>query len=326
MKVADMHCDTVAELYYTRNDRDPKRLFENDLEVDLKKLKKGDYLLQNFALFLRLSKVKNPFEYCVELAELFKRELSDNSDRIIQAVSYADIERAQRENKIAAVLTVEEGEAYEGSLEKLNTVLSYGVKMTTLTWNFENSLAFPNARPDGEGTAAFYNTENGLKPRGFEFVEALSERRVIIDVSHLSDKGFYDVAKTTRNPFCASHSNARAVCAHPRNLTDDMIRLLADRGGVTGINYFGLFLRDDNPEKHSRVEDIIRHIKHIRNIGGIGVIGLGSDFDGISGELELKDAAHMPALAAALEQAGFTTSEIEAIFYKNVLRMYKEVF
>lgn len=150
---------------------------------------------------------------------------------------------------------------------------------------------------------------------------------MIVDVSHLSDAGFYDVLACTRSPFVASHSNARAVCPHVRNMTDDMIRKLATRGGVMGLNFSADFLEqrqagEDNP---GTVAAVVRHARHIVNIGGVECLGLGSDFDGIKTHQELPHAGCMDRLFEALKQAGFTENQIEKIFSENVLRLYREV-
>ena len=150
---------------------------------------------------------------------------------------------------------------------------------------------------------------------------------MIVDVSHLGDAGIRDVLAHTRKPIAASHSNARAVCSHPRNLTDDMIRAIADRGGVIGINFCAAFLRDFAPgeERVSRISYMMEHLRHMKQVGGIGCIGLGTDFDGIDDELEIPGADSMQRFAGAMERAGFTVGEIEAVCYKNVLNFYREL-
>ena len=150
----------------------------------------------------------------------------------------------------------------------------------------------------------------------------MEELGIIIDVSHLSDKGFYDVLKYTEKPFVASHSGSRSVCPVARNLSDDMIRLLSKRGGVTGVNYCSAFIEDGN-EEFTSIDGILRHIRHIADVGGIDCVGLGSDFDGIGNRLEIKDCSGMPKLYEALKSY-FSEEEIEKIFYKNVLRVYRE--
>ena len=163
---------------------------------------------------------------------------------------------------------------------------------------------------------------DGMKPEGFEIVREMNRVGMVVDVSHLGDDGFWDVVKYCDGPFVASHSNARAVCNHTRNMTDDMIRALADKGGVMGLNFCGDFL---NPNGKSRAEDMVRHAKHIINVGGSDILGLGTDYDGIDGDLELDHCDKMPLLAQEMERQGFSTQQIEKIFHGNVLRLYREV-
>lgn len=148
---------------------------------------------------------------------------------------------------------------------------------------------------------------------------------IIIDVSHLSDAGFYDVYHHTTKPFVASHSNARQVCGVARNMSDDMILKLASRGGVMGINFCSDFLTTEGTHQTSYIKDMVQHILYIKNLAGIDCIGLGSDFDGIGSKLEMKDASGYQMLYGALIEAGLSIEEIEKIFYKNVLRVYKAV-
>ena len=150
---------------------------------------------------------------------------------------------------------------------------------------------------------------------------------MIVDVSHLSDAGFYDVLEETKRPFVASHSNARKVCGCVRNLSDDMIRKLAERGGCMGLNFCADFLKvvpvgEVNP---GAIEDVVRHAIHITNRGGIDVLGLGSDFDGIDTNEALPGVQNMEVLWEALHKAGYRQSELDKIFSGNVLRVYKEV-
>ena len=202
----------------------------------------------------------------------------------------------------------------------VRSLYQLGVRMLTLTWNFENEIGYPNTIVK---TKDYDPSKNyGLKPEGIEIVREMNRVGMIVDVSHLNDDGFWDVVKYCDGPFVASHSNARAVCDHTRNMTDDMIRALADKGGVMGLNFCGDFL---NPDGKSRVADMVRHAKHIMNVGGIDVLGLGTDYDGIDGDLELDHCDKMQLLAQEMERQGFKTSEIEAIFHGNVLRLYKEV-
>lgn len=322
MKVVDMHCDTISELYKDHKRGGRASIFENAMMIDIKKMQTGDYGLQNFALYTNLERAGGrPFEYCMGLLDTFYRELEAHQDIIGIVKSYRDIEENWNRGKMSALLTIEEGGVCQGELSFLRNFYRLGVRMMTLTWNFPNELGFPNKRnqvPD---------RENGLTETGIQFVQEMERLGMIIDISHLGDAGIRDVFRYTNKPFVASHSNARAIASHPRNLTDEMIRSLAERGGVMGINYYSCFLRDfpEGEARASRISDMVEHMKYIRKVGGIGCIGLGSDFDGIDGELEMKDASMLPLLAEAMKREGFSETEIEAVFHKNVLRLYKEI-
>ncbi len=321
MKVVDMHCDTIGALYEAEQRGEPVSLLENGLHLDLKKMEKGDYFLQNFALFVDLGHTDEPFKTCVSMADLFYREMEKNRDRIAPVTTWKEMEENWRQGKMSALLTLEEGEVCEGNPAFLRTLYRLGARMMTLTWNYENSLAWP-----GKG-GGVPETERGLKQRGFEILEEMESLGMIVDVSHLSDAGILDVLKAAKKPFVASHSDARSLASHSRNLTDEMIRGIAEKGGVIGINYCCSFLEDipEGQKPVSRIARIIDHMKHIRQVGGIGCLGLGSDYDGITGELELPTAAALPRLAEAMEEAGFTASEVEDVFYRNVLGLYREL-
>lgn len=330
MNVVDMHCDTIAELYYSHRDGGNASVLENSLHIDLKRMQKGQYLLQNFALFVHMEREKEPFAYAMKLVDTFYRELEAWPELIGIVKSWEDIEANRKAGKMSALLTLEEGGVCQGELAYLRDFYRLGARMMTLTWNFQNELAYPNQIiRSPEGPVRFApDTEHGLTPRGIEFVREMERLGMIIDVSHLGDAGIWDVFRYTTKPFVASHSNARSLASHPRNLTDDMIRALAERGGVAGINFCAAFLRDEEEGKepvHSYCRDMVAHMKHMRRTGGIGCIGLGTDFDGITSQVELVDCSGMQMLADEMSRQGFTTGEIEAVFYGNVLRLYKEL-
>lgn len=328
MKVVDMHCDTISELFDRKREGKVCSVRRNGGHLDLERMKKGDYCLQNFALYTCMDKVDNPFEYCMKLADLFYEEMEACVDLIGVVRSYDEIESNRRVGRMSALLTIEEGGVCLGEIAFLRNFYRLGVRMMTLTWNFPNELASPNRAGVREGRAFFEpETEQGLTETGLEFVREMERLGMILDVSHLSDRGIFDALELTHMPIVASHSNARAVASNPRNLTDEMIRRISERGGVAGINYCAAFLHDwqAGEREISRVEDMILHMKHMKEVGGIQCIGLGSDFDGIGGELELKSPDMLPVLEGAMHRAGFTDGEIEAVFFGNVLRVYKEV-
>ena len=326
MKVWDLHCDTLSELRKAEHAGRPKSFAQNDLHIDLEKLQKGDYLLQCFAAFVNLGDKTpgaDPLVTALEEIDQFKRIMAAYPEKIAPVYTAADIRRNAAAGKISGMLTIEEGACCKGSVGVLRRMYELGVRMMTLTWNHDNELAAPQANPGGPLAA---QTQRGLTETGFAFLAEMERLHMIVDVSHLSDRGFWDIVEHGTRPFAASHSNCRALCPHTRNLTDAMIRALAEKGGIAGLNYYAAFLDTDpaHPEAcRSTVERLAKHAAHFKQVGGIEVISLGSDFDGIGGQHELETAADMPLLAEALRREGFTEDEVEAIYWRNAYRFFK---
>ena len=332
MKVFDLHCDTLSELRHAQQRGEAMSFARNDLHIDLEKLEQGDYMLQCFAAFVNLADPTpgaDPLVTALEEIDIFKRIMEKYSDRIAPVYRPEDIRKNAAAGKISGMLTIEEGGCCKGSLGVLRRMYELGVRMMTLTWNHENELASPNVVP-GAGTDAIWpcqpNTETGLKEKGYEFLAEMERLHIIADVSHLSDKGFWDIAEHSTRPFAASHSNCRALAPHCRNLTDEMIRVMAEKGGLVGLTSCSGFL-DDQPRPElcrSTTALMAKHAAHFKKVGGIEILGLGSDFDGIGGRLELDSCAKLPLLADALQKEGFTEDEVEAIFYRNAQRFFED--
>ncbi|OCL26104.1 peptidase M19 [Orenia metallireducens] len=312
MNLIDLHCDTIYRIF-TENKK--ARLRDNSFHVDINKLEKSNSIAQFFALFLDLEEIESsPLEHTLAMLDRFYQELKENQDKIKIACSYKELIENQKNGKISAFLTIEEGQALEGSLTNLRNFYRLGVRLITLTWNYPNTIGYPNTQEE-------YRSK-GLSLFGKKVVKEMNKLGMLIDVSHLSDQGFYDVAKLSTSPFIASHSNARIIRNHSRNLTDAMIRTLANKGGIMGINFSSSFLAN---KEISEIADIIKHIKYIHKVGGIDTVALGSDFDGIDCELELGNIGEMDKLYSALKKAGFNEDDIEKIYYKNAERVIKEV-
>lgn len=310
--VADLHCDTVSALLALRRAGQKADLRRGPgLSASLEKLRAGGVMLQNFALFVDLKKTDDPLREVLALADLYHAEIAANRDIIRPAYTVEDLEENRAAGLLSAVMTVEEGAVCRGEPAVLRTLFRLGARAMTLTWNYPNELAAPNGKP------------GGLTETGRAFVEEMERLGMLADVSHLGDDGFWEMCRIAKKPFFASHSSCRALYGHPRNLTDEMLRALADRGGAAGVNFYAPFLGEP-PE--TRTADIVRHIRHIITVAGIDTPALGSDFDGIDCTLEMGDAAGFPALIRAMEQDGFTPREIEAVCRDNALRLYREVF
>lgn len=330
MKIIDMHCDTIMALMGNE-----KSLRSSDNMIDVEKLEKGDYLLQCFAMFVPyVSKTESnysPFEMCNKMIDRYYQELEINADKIKPVYCYQDILNNIENGVMSSLLTIEEGGVCLGNIEFLRNFYRLGVRMMTLTWNFKNEIGCPNidyfsiTKEEIRKNGPTINTKDGLTKFGIEVVREMNKLGMIIDCSHLSDKGFYDCIKYSTKPIVCSHSNSRSVCNHPRNLTDDMLFKLKENGGVTGINYCHDFIKED--KSTATVKDVVKHIDYIKNLIGIDYIGLGSDFDGIgNSDIELKNAEMMNLLIDELIESGYTDEEIDKICYKNVLRVFKENF
>ncbi len=319
MRYIDFHIDTLMKWV---SDKESKELasnidlWTNNYHVDIERLIKSKYAAQFFACFICLGEdpifKQNHYDDAIKSIDIFHKQLTKNPEKIAFAGSYQDYLNNMNNNKLSAFLTVEEGGIIDGKIDRIDELFSKGVRAITLTWNYENCIGYPNTE--------YKYKDNGLKPFGIEVVEKMDDLGVIIDVSHLSDAGFYDVHKHSKRPFLATHSNSRTVCDHSRNLTDEMVKMLANKGGMTGINFAGSFLQEDGP---STIDAMIKHMRHLVNIGGLEVVGLGTDLDGIGGELEINSAEKIHMLSEAMEKSGFTTTEIEAICYKNAEAFFK---
>ncbi|KYH34205.1 membrane dipeptidase (peptidase family M19) [Clostridium tepidiprofundi DSM 19306] len=314
MGLIDLHCDTIWRIFESKTDAN---LTRNDFHVDIDKLVKANSFAQFFALFIDreevIKKGKSHVEYCSEMLDRFYTEIENNDDKIRFAGNYEQYIENRNNNKVSAFLTIEGGDALEGKLYNLRNFYRLGVRLITLTWNYDNEIGYPNCNKE--------SMDRGLTDFGKQVVKEMNRLGMIVDVSHLSDGGFYDVAALSDKPFVASHSDARFIQNHFRNLNDDMIKILSEKGGVMGINFCTSFLSNKDI---SLIEDIIRHIKHIKNVGGIDVISIGSDFDGIGGNIEINNIGEMEKLFISLSKAGFTDDEIERILYKNAERVIRD--
>lgn len=313
MAIVDLHCDTITELK-----KKGEVLRSNHLNLDLERMQKLDIILQDFAIFVKMTEHENvdaAWAYTLGICDFFNAQMQTNADLVSHVLSYADIEKSRSDKKISALLSVEEGGICGEKIERLEELYRRGVRLMTISWNFENTLCYPHSLNED-------TSNKHLKPFGKAVVERMNEMGMIVDVSHLSDGGFWDVAALAKKPFVASHSDARAIEGHSRNLTDSMIKCLAEAGGVTGINFFSKFL---GPDGTGSIEQILAHIKHIKNVGGIDVLALGSDFDGFGGASGVRTCEDFPKLIDALGKAGYTDAEIDKITYKNALRVLQDV-
>lgn len=224
---------------------------------------------------------------------------------------YSDIEENARSGKKSALLSIEGGDFLTNDLRLLHVMYTLGVRAMGLTWNFKNAMADGVGEPDPQGLTSF----------GKQVVQEMNSLGMVVDVSHLAPKGFWDVIDISTAPIIASHSNSKALCSHRRNLDDDQINAIISKGGVIGMTFVPYFVG----EGEITIPHLLRHIDHILALGGEDHIGLGSDFDGISITMQdLRSGTDYPKLIQALDKE--YGPEIAAkICGRNFLRVYKQV-
>ncbi len=319
----DLHCDTLME-GWQRLEHDVISI--PDTQVDLTRLKKNGCRAQFFAIFMppltMKSRLGNIFptdeEHITRLYRIFQTTLLKNPDAVAFAGKYDDLRRNTRAGKLSAFLTLEDGRAIDGRLNNVKRFHKMGIRLITLTWNLPNCLGVPCS-----SEADIMNT--GLTKLGRDTVSLMNELGMIVDVSHLSDGGFWDVVKLSKKPFVASHSCCRELAPHPRNLSDEMLKAIADKGGVVGVTFNPFMLTGEPTNRKSTCENVFKHMHHVVNVAGIDALSIGTDFDNSKGTImEIKGAEEMPIFFDKMLDAGFTADQIEQIATKNALRVIKE--
>ena len=305
----DLHCDTIMKLIDYPSNGD---LYRNTWKIDIEKLQKAHSKVQDFALFINLGDTNDPYGRYEAMRNLCTSQIHYYGEHIQHVLSYQDVESVYETGKIGALMSIEEGGVLGGDLDKLKQAYQDGVRLITLTWNYPNGLGEPHC---GE-------QHKKLTPKGVEFVEAMQDLGIIVDCSHLNDAGTEQLGDILDVPFVASHSNAREVTAHTRNLPDHLIKLIANKGGVIGLNFAQSFL---GTSPISRIEDIVKHGLYLINKGGEDVVALGTDFDGIKPDTEIKDTSEMYRLYDAFKEAGLSEEQCEKLFWKNADRLLKEI-
>lgn len=297
----------------------------NDSKVDVEKLLEGGCAGQVFSIAMLSPTLKqqmgalfpNDDDFIKKLTNIFHVTLGAHDSEIAMARNLSDFMDNRRNCKMSAFLAIRDGRFVDGDFKKIRRVHKTGVRMLGIMGDLPNCFGVPSS-DGGNGMKI------GLTPFGKKAVEFMDELGMVVDVAHLSNQGILDVLEIGRKPIVASHVNARALSPHNRNLGDDMIKSIGDKGGLIGVSFLPYILNSDLTQENSTIERIGEHMRHIANVGGIDCVGIGSNLDGFEVDYPLDNCSKMQSVFETLDKAGFTEDEIEKIAYNNFLRIVKE--
>lgn len=316
-------------------------------EVDIPRMRDAGITALFFSIYTSATRNTEleSVQEALEIIDAVRREVHRFPSDLAIATSADEIEAAKRNGRIAILMGVEGGHMINSSLAVLRTLYMLGARYLTLTHSKDTSWAGSSAS----------NEDRGLSDFGRSLISEMNRLGMVVDISHVSDQTFWDALDTSVAPIIASHSSARALAAHKRNMTDEMIRAMADKGGVIHINYYNAFIDDSyaqrsrawneaNPDTESgdgnartqaklaaigrpSLDTLLDHFDHAIQVGGIESVGLGSDFDGVDGELPdgMEDISKVPNIADGLARRNYTPDQIDKVLGANSLRVLRAV-
>ena len=291
MRFFDLHCDTITKLFAQK-----QSLFDGDAQINISKASNLDRWNQVFAIFIPDTlRGEDAFRYFLDVTRYYNEQICIN-------YSTSSV-------KVNHLLSVEGGAVLAGKLENIDVLKENSVKLMTLTWNGENELGFG------------VSENKGLKDFGRKCVRKLEESDIVVDVSHLSDAGFYDVAEESTKPFVATHSNSRKMCNDPRNLTDEQFLHIRSVGGIVGINFHRPFVTMEG----DYISSLMSHIEHFLSLGGEKCLCIGSDFDGADMDLTLDSIDKINTLVDAMKKANYSDNLIDDIMFNNALDFFERL-
>jgi len=346
LKIFDLHCDTITKMV----EKNKKFEDTDTLHVNLPGIISSNTIAQVFACFvLAIEDPDQVFERCNAYIDAIETLIATHSDRLVQVKSSADLTAVcETEGKTAVIISIEGATPLKGKPELIDHFYRRGVRLLTIAWD------------DNEFCGTVFGNKGGLTGPGEQLVQRCNDLGVAVDVSHASDQAFYDIAAATTMPFTASHSNARSVCPNDRNLTDEMITIIADRGGIIGLTFGSGFI---SPKYHSHekvtrnkifdglrnktisINDahkishealshltaaslprLVEHARHILNVGGEDCLGLGSDFDGVDSLVQgVTGVQSVPAIVDEMQRQGISSRVIDKICYENAIGFFKRI-
>lgn len=311
MDYFDLHCDSAFELYRKKAD-----LYSNSLGVSLEKYQKYNRKAQIFAVWCDSASTDD--EAYLEFRRIsaeFASQIEKYSENAVLCTNRQTLE-GDSDTRLRAILAVEDARLLGNDISRLERLYDSGVRLLTLGWQ------------GSTGICGAYDTDTGLTPFGFEVLKECESLGITIDVSHLSEKAFWDVAGKATKPFCATHSNSAMLCPHTRNLTDTQFRTVAASGGVVGVSFVGKHLsarlEEQRADADAVYETICTHIEHFLEMAPEAVC-IGSDFDGTQRLPGLSDVSEVESLADALQRRICSEQTVSQVFYTNAYRFFHDV-
>ncbi|KNC13273.1 peptidase [Pantoea sp. RIT-PI-b] len=337
LKTFDGHNDLLLNLWLHHRD-DPAQAFFHGIEkghLDFPRMQQGGFAGGLFALFVpppryvqevapqRAQENLQPLEILWQQLDILKALAAQSAGRARLCLSAADIAACRAEGVLALVAHIEGADGFDADGAALDAFYQAGVRSIGPFWNLPNRF--------GEGVSGAFphspDTGPGLTAAGEQLIAAANRHRMLIDLSHMNEKAFWDTARLSTAPLVATHSNAHALCAQPRNLTDDQLRAIRDSGGVVGVNFGNAFLRRDGKrDNDTPLIEIVKHVEHLIAIMGSDHVALGSDFDGISVPEALKDVSGLPRLYALLRSLGYDQTALEQLAWGNWQRVLHQIW
>ena len=308
MKLFDLHCDTITKMYKGQGN-----FVSNTLGVSLENYRKYDKKAQVFAIWSNSESTDDEaYLEFMHMADFFRENVNENSDEVVLCT---DSEQLSDENRLCAILAVEDARLLSGNLERLEKLYEKGIRILTLGWSGVTCIG------------GSHGTDEGLTPFGFEVLKKCEELGITIDVSHLSDKSFWDIAGKATKPFIASHSNSSMIYNHPRNLTDTQLRTIISSGGIVGVDFVGSHLsalladKNANANENKVYETVCTHIEHFLEIDEKSVC-IGSDFDGTQHLPGLENVSLTENLYEALVNRIGAQDIADNVFYNNAYSFF----
>ncbi|TCZ80032.1 membrane dipeptidase [Paenibacillus albiflavus] len=302
--VIDGHCDVLYKLFSNKQLQFDAHGQDIILQAGLPRLIEGGVKLQFCAIFIDEDEVGTPtFRHVLEYVDIYDKQLL-SQPMIHPVLSKADLSVMNEDGKLGTLLHIEGADALEGDLMLLRMVYRLGVRTMGLTWNYSNWAADGAVEP----------RQGGLTTKGRKFIRECERIGIILDVSHLSERAFWDLEKETKKPFFASHSNVYDICPHNRNLRRDQLQAILDRDGLVGLTFVPYFVKQD---KDATIDDFLRHVDYVCALGGADKLAFGSDFDGFSQMIPgLEHAGHFVNLANELYKR-YKPEEVEGFLFGN---------